>query len=397
MRERIFNFGQTLTYVALSSLVLQAFVKIPWQPKGVLSWIGLLMTASAMYLLNTGLVAGIISISSQIPFTRIWLESLAPALLEHLVMFSFGTLTALVVVLYPWGLVLMALPSAAVFIMLDRTLRMEAQHKQLAEQNAGLATYLSQQAEQLREAYRALEETLEAKNKVLQSIFLKLRTPLETVASRSRLVRQKLEAGQVTAAAADLDLVLHNSQMTWHFVNDFVSLQVLERRQLLLEDVTVEQLFRDALEAVEEHVLSTGLDVYADYAEDLPVLRADRVRLKLMLIHLLDNAIRFSPAGGKVLLNARSAADGMVQITVTDYGQGIPKAQLPHVFDWFARVDVVVTSEAESYGLGLAIAQRVAELHGGAVQIESQPEQMTTVTVTLPSQLPGVAAGSYSA
>jgi signal transduction histidine kinase len=119
--------------------------------------------------------------------------------------------------------------------------------------------------------------------------------------------------------------------------------------------------------------------------------------LKLMLIHLLDNAIRFSPAGGKVLLNARSAADGMVQITVTDYGQGIPKAQLPHVFDWFARVDVVVTSEAESYGLGLAIAQRVAELHGGAVQIESQPEQMTTVTVTLPSQLPGVAAGSYSA
>jgi len=79
----------------------------------------------------------------------------------------------------------------------------------------------------------------------------------------------------------------------------------------------------------------------------------------------------------------------MVQIIVTNHGKGIPKAQLPEIFNWFTTVDASIATETGSHGLGLAIAKRVAELHGGVLRIESEPGQATTVTVTLPSQPPG--------
>ncbi|MCX6032321.1 MAG: HAMP domain-containing sensor histidine kinase [Chloroflexi bacterium] len=393
MLERVFNLGQTLTYVAISSLALHAFVSAPWRPTSLSAWTALLVAGTAMYLLNTGLVAGIVSLNAHVPLFRIWAASLGPALLEHLVMFSFGTLTVLVVVPYPWALVFVTGPSAAVFVMLDRTLRMEAQHKQLADQNAGLATYLGQQAEQLRESYQVLARALDTKDKLLSSIFRTLRSPLETIAGRGATVRHKLAAGEANGALADLDVLLRNAEMANHFVKEFVALQVLERRQLLLEEFTIEALFEDVLETPEAQVLCAEVDVYADFAADLPALHADRGRLKQMIVQLLDNAVRFSVPGGQVLLTAARADGDMVQITVTDHGQGIPKAQLPQVFDWFTAVDGSGVNASGSQGLGLAIAKRVAELHGGGISIESQPGQTTTVTVTLPTQPPGIGSG----
>lgn len=389
MLERIFNLGQTLIYVVVSSLALQLFVATPWRPIGLSAWTALLVAGATMYLLNTGLVAGIVSLNAHVPLLRIWTASLGPALAEHLVMFSFGTLTALVVVPYPWALILVAGPSAAVFVMLDRTLQMEAQHKQLADQNAGLATYLSKQSEQLRAAYEALETALDAKNRILQSVFHKLRGPLETIAGKSVLLHRKLETGESASALADAEILVHNAEMAHRFVKEFVSLQVLERRQLLLEEFAVGELLRDVLETPQAQMLCAEMEVYADYAADLPLLHADRGRLKQMIVQLLDNAVRFSEPGGQVLLNVTRTDGDMVQITVTNHGKGIPKAQLPEIFNWFTTVDASIATETGSHGLGLAIAKRVAELHGGVLRIESEPGQATTVTVTLPSQPPG--------
>ncbi len=388
-RERIFNLGMTLTYVAISSIAIHIFVPTPWRPTGPGAWLGWLVAGITMYLLNTGLVAGIVSLNAHVPLLRIWGASLSPALLEHLVMFSFGTLTALIVVPYPWGLIFVAGPSVVIFVMLDRTLRMEAQHQQLAEQNAGLASYLSEQAAQLREAYQALEKTLETKNKLLFSIFQTLRAPLATIADRGVTVRRRLAAGEALAALEELDVLLHNAEMVHRFVKEFVSLQVLERRQLLLEAFSVEDLFQDVLGTAEAQMLCAEMDVFADYEAGLPKLYADRGRLKQLLVQLLDNAVRFSTPGGKVELEARREGSEMLRISVTDHGKGIPAAQLAAVFDWFTNVDAATASASGSYGLGLAIARRVAELHGGAIHVASQPGQGTTVTVTLPFRAPG--------
>jgi len=150
-----------------------------------------------MYLLNTGIVAGIVGLHTHVRIASVWLDSMSPALLEHSVMFSIGLMTALIVEDYPWGLLLVALPAIAVFITLDRTLRTEAQQKQLADQNAGLAAHLSQQAEQLRSAYTHADETLRSRDKMLKDVFGELQTPLAAIATQT----DKLRRG--TAAAAD--------------------------------------------------------------------------------------------------------------------------------------------------------------------------------------------------
>ena len=80
MLERIFNLGQTLIYVVVSSLALQLFVATPWRPIGLSAWTALLVAGATMYLLNTGLVAGIVSLNAHVPLLRIWTASLGPAL-----------------------------------------------------------------------------------------------------------------------------------------------------------------------------------------------------------------------------------------------------------------------------------------------------------------------------
>jgi len=102
-----------------------------------------------------------------------------------------------------------------------------------------------------------------------------------------------------------------------------------------------------------------------------------------LFLNLVDNAIKYTPEGGRVTLSWRRE-DGWVRVDVSDTGVGIPPEDLPHIFERFYRVDKARSRERGGTGLGLSIAQWIAHAHGGRIEVESQVGQGTTFTVWLP-------------
>lgn len=131
-----------------------------------------------------------------------------------------------------------------------------------------------------------------------------------------------------------------------------------------------------------------SLALEADIQEERCLVEGDNQRIRWMLSRLLDNAIRYSPSGGKIILKLVCAADTAV-INVKDTGIGISDADLPHVFEPFFRSEDRTVQEIKGLGLGLYISQAIVDLHSGTIQVGSQQGQGTTVTVRLPLEIPG--------
>ena len=149
----------------------------------------------------------------------------------------------------------------------------------------------------------------------------------------------------------------------------------LRREPVTLADVVARavDLYRDVAEA-------KGVALSADAPPDIVVV-ADRTRLEQVAANLIDNALKYTPPGGRVDVEVRRAADAAI-LRVRDTGAGIPPDELPRIFDRLFRGD---TSRAErGLGLGLSLVKAIVEAHGGTVDVVSEPGQGSTFTVTLP-------------
>jgi signal transduction histidine kinase len=146
----------------------------------------------------------------------------------------------------------------------------------------------------------------------------------------------------------------------------------------VLDDIALRYADRAARQGVELHV--TGPE------GPPPVAAVDAELFERAVANLLDNALKFTPAGGAITLGAQHRADA-VQVTVADTGAGIAPADLPHLFDrlYQSRSSVAPATSDEGKGLGLAIVKRIAELHGGTVAVASSVGGGTTVTLELPA------------
>ena len=155
-----------------------------------------------------------------------------------------------------------------------------------------------------------------------------------------------------------------------------------DRPQVRLEPVPLDEVLLAVYEMVERPAREKDLSLEIEEADEATVL-GDRVWLQQMVTNLATNAIRYTPAGGRIRLSVtRDAGDAVVQ--VTDSGIGIPAEHLPHIFDRFYRVDTGRSRDSGGTGLGLSIVKWVTESHGGEVFLESTPGQATTFTVRLP-------------
>ena len=132
---------------------------------------------------------------------------------------------------------------------------------------------------------------------------------------------------------------------------------------------------------------STGsLQLSVETDDHLPHLRADPTRLKQILLNLISNAIKFSDAGGAVAVAVRRSDEGGVLFAVRDTGFGMTALEIQIALEPFGQVDAGHTRRYEGTGLGLPLAQRLAELHGGSLVVDSSKGNGTTVTVTLPPE-----------
>jgi two-component system phosphate regulon sensor histidine kinase PhoR len=147
--------------------------------------------------------------------------------------------------------------------------------------------------------------------------------------------------------------------------------------------VAVEEVVESVLAIMRPRAETRGVTLTSALPTDVPDVIADHDRLEQVLINLVDNAVKYTDAGGRVTVSARRA-DAVVEIAVADTGVGIPPADLPRITERFYRVDRARSRELGGTGLGLAIVKHLVIAHGGELTIESDPGRGTTIRVILP-------------
>jgi two-component system, OmpR family, phosphate regulon sensor histidine kinase PhoR len=169
-------------------------------------------------------------------------------------------------------------------------------------------------------------------------------------------------------------------------VEDLLTLAQLESGDpdLQLGNVDLSSFFEEVIHDWEKNLTSKHLNMILDVPPDLSPIRVDRTRLQEALYNLLDNAVKYSREYGEIRLSARQR-DGEIELSVSDDGIGIPKEDLPRIFERFYRADKARSPDkVRGTGLGLAIVKHITQLHGGRVEAESELEKGTTIRVVLP-------------
>jgi HD-GYP domain-containing protein (c-di-GMP phosphodiesterase class II) len=154
---RIFNTAQKLVTACAATIVLHLFTTTPWNPSSLLAWAGMLASGAVMVLVNSLLVAGVISLQNRIAFFPQWFSGVERASGPEIMMIGLGLLSALVVAPYPWSLILLALPGIGIYVAFSRLTRMQEDQKDLADSNARLASDLRAYSERLKETNIELE------------------------------------------------------------------------------------------------------------------------------------------------------------------------------------------------------------------------------------------------
>lgn len=226
-----------------------------------------------------------------------------------------------------------------------------------------------------------LEADERSRRQLLADIAHELRHPLAVMQGHVDLLQDgKVEMTPEALLAIQDEIIRLN-----RLVGDLRDLSLAEvgRLSLHLTTVSPEAVLRSLMADLGPVAAAKGVNLELAVPPGLPHLVADPDRLRQILVNLLTNALRYTPPGGRVLVEAEARA-GELWVSVTDSGPGIDPADLPHVFDRFYRADKARTRETGASGLGLAIVRSLVELHGGRVTAESEPGKGSRFTVILP-------------
>ncbi|MBK1670822.1 hypothetical protein CKO28_22655 [Rhodovibrio sodomensis] len=241
-------------------------------------------------------------------------------------------------------------------------------------------------AAKLREAKETAEAASRSKSEFLANMSHELRTPLNAVIGFSEVMRDRLLGPLDVRYAAYAGDINRSGQHLLQVINDILDLSRIEagRLELQRERVNLRDETQNAVRLLGETAAAAGVELCNHVDVRLPEVFVDPKRLRQILLNLVGNAIKFSNTGGHVTVGAE-VVDGLVMLRVSDEGVGIPEDQLARVLEPFGQADQSLSRPHDGVGLGLALVQRFAQLHGGRVEVSSRVGEGTTVTVVLVS------------
>ena len=251
-----------------------------------------------------------------------------------------------------------------------------------AVQQARSVQRLQHQCQQLSDRNRELAHTNQLKSEFLANTSHEIRTPLTSILGFTHLLREQGYDFDNVRHREYLKIILSSGQHLLALINDILDLSKIEANQLdlHLESIEVPHLCQTVLKLVKEAANHKGLSLQLEIPPQLPMLIADPLRLKQMLFNLLSNALKFT-LQGSVGLTVQVAGDTL-NFVVWDTGKGISPAEQDLLFKPYAQLANAVPGEGT--GLGLALTQKLAELHGGWVTLQSESNQGSRFTIALP-------------
>jgi signal transduction histidine kinase len=250
---------------------------------------------------------------------------------------------------------------------------------------SALARAFNQMTHDLQQRAQQLQAADRTRRLLLADVSHELMTPLTGM--RGYLETLSLHAQSLDAETREryLSIIRDETQRVEHIVGDLLDLSRLEGRgdSFDAQDVPLEDLFGRVIARHGREAEQKGVEMTANIAPGAEIVTGDPMRLEQALQNLTANALRHTPSGGRVTLNA-AVEQGATVVTISDTGSGISPEHLPHVFDRFYKVDPSRAGQTTGSGLGLSIVKAIVERHGGTVTATSQPGAGTTFTIKFP-------------
>jgi signal transduction histidine kinase len=250
----------------------------------------------------------------------------------------------------------------------------------LAIQNARLFREIEDKSHQIEAANRH-------KSEFLANMSHELRTPLNAIIGFSEVLQEKLFGELNEKQAEYTDDILTSGRHLLSLINEILDLSKVEAGRMELELTTFDLplAIENARTFVRERAVKHGITLDVTVDERLGDFVGDERKIKQILLNLLSNAVKFTPEGGRISINA-SKADNGAEISVSDTGIGISPEDQPKIFEEFRQVGSDSTHKTEGTGLGLTLAKKFVELHGGKIWVESEVGKGSTFTFTLPQK-----------
>ena len=241
--------------------------------------------------------------------------------------------------------------------------------------------------QELREKTEQLEIADRHKSEFLANMSHELRTPLNAIIGFSEVLLERMFGDLNDKQQEYLEDVLSSGRHLLSLINDILDLSKIEagRMELDLGQFDLPLALDNALTLVKERAARHGIGVTLEVGTGVGSMVGDERKFKQVLLNLLSNAVKFTPEGGRVVVRAERA-DQAVEISVADTGIGIAAEDQEAIFEEFRQVGTDYARKREGTGLGLALARRFVELHGGRIWVKSAVGQGSTFTFTLPER-----------
>lgn len=227
----------------------------------------------------------------------------------------------------------------------------------------------------------ALERSTKARRQMTADIAHELRTPLSLIIGHADAVHD----GVLPPTQENFEIIREEATRLENLVNDLRTISLADAGELALtmQTVSPNKLLNEIAGIYQHPAQTRGITLTLQADESLPDISADPGRLTQVLRNIVDNALRYTPQGGTIVLTGESVPGG-VQLAVTDSGPGVAPEDLTRIFDRLYRTDASRTRDHNGSGLGLAIARSIVELHEGRIRAEAAPEKGLRILIFLP-------------